>query len=75
MKYGKSSTGNPLTKYVNMFQSKEERNYKYWLCRDLGCNPKLAQQLRSWRLCRIRQFLFARNGVMYAETETMDVKA
>lgn len=55
--YGLSPTGNPLTKFVNLFQSKEERQQKYWLVRSVGGTPNLAYRLRDWRLCRVEEYL------------------
>lgn len=52
-KYGKSASGNPLTKFVNMFQTAEERNLKYAYARACGFNTDKARHLRSWRWCRI----------------------
>jgi len=52
-RYGKSPTGNPLTKYVNMFQSSEERKEKYHFACFLGCNSDKARHIRSWHWSKI----------------------
>lgn len=52
-RYGKSPSGNPLTKYVNMFQSPEERAEKYHFARFLGCGCAHARNVRSWHWTKI----------------------
>ena len=60
--YGVSPTGNPLTGYVNMFQTPAERKYKYDLVKDAGYSADLARRLRCWRLSRVRMYLNARQN-------------
>jgi len=52
-----SATGNPLTKYVNMLQSPEERRDKYHFCREFGLPVSLARQLRGWHWEKINIFI------------------
>ncbi len=56
-RYGYSKGGNPLTVFVNLFQTKEERKEKYWLIRSFGYNWYEAQQKRDWRMKTIEDFL------------------
>ncbi len=55
-KFGVSSTGNPLTVFVNLHQTKEERRNKYWAVRNEGYSPAIATRLRDWRWKSIFQF-------------------
>lgn len=41
--------------YVNLWQSAEERQGKYWLARSLGATPSNAQRMRDWRLAKIER--------------------
>lgn len=52
-----SEAGNPLTAYVNLWQTKEERQGKYWLCRSLGVNSSWATRMRDWHLTKVELFL------------------
>lgn len=42
--------------YINLCQSKEERQRKYWLCRSLGVNSYWAAAMRDWRITKIERF-------------------
>lgn len=57
IKYSKS--GNPLTKFVNLCQTPEERRDKYAFCRFWGINYKLAMQMRDWHWTKINMFVEA----------------
>jgi len=53
-----SASGNPLTSFVNMNQSAEERRYKYRMIRALGHSVAEARRYRDWRytsLARIKK--------------------
>lgn len=43
-------------KFINLWQTNEERQQKYWLCRSLGANYSVAMRMRDWRLCNIEQY-------------------
>jgi hypothetical protein len=53
--YGKSESGNPLTKYVNMHQTKEERREKYHYLKGLGFSVAYATQGRDFRWSTIQR--------------------
>jgi len=57
--YGYSATGNPLTAFVNMFQSAEERRDRdqYVFCRTANLNASFARQMRDWRWKSIYDFM------------------
>jgi len=57
IKYGKSPTGNPLTIYVNMHQTAEERRDKYHYHKSLGYSWQIANQRRDWRWTTIQYFI------------------
>ena len=42
-------------KYINLWQSKEERQEKYHLARSLGMNSYWAAVMRDWRLAKIER--------------------
>lgn len=42
-------------KFVNLWQSKEERQAKYWLCRSCGATNANARRQRDWRLAKIER--------------------
>lgn len=42
-------------KFVNLWQSAEERQQKYWLVKALGCNTSWAKKMRDWRLSKIER--------------------
>lgn len=42
--------------FINLTQTKEERQEKYWLARSLGANSYWAYAMRDWRLSTIEQF-------------------
>lgn len=42
-------------KFVNLWQSKEERQGKYWLARSCGANAAQATVMRDWRLSKIER--------------------
>ena len=51
-------------KYINLWQSKEERQEKYHLARSLGMNSYWAAVMRDWRLSKIeRLFNLAKTPV------------
>ena len=41
---------------INLWQSKEERQEKYWLARSLGLHFTHARRLRDWRLSKIERY-------------------
>lgn len=41
---------------VNLFQTKEERQEKYWLVRSLGGTSYQAARMRDWLLPKIERF-------------------
>jgi hypothetical protein len=55
--YGYSATGNPLTAFVNMFQSAEERRDKYAFCLEADVGTAWARQMRDWRWKSIYDFM------------------
>lgn len=54
-KYKYSADGNPLTQYVNMHQTKEERREKYHYLLSLGFSAALARQGRDFRWSTIQR--------------------
>ncbi|GAI13125.1 unnamed protein product [marine sediment metagenome] len=42
-------------KFINLWQSKEERQEKYHLARSLGVNSYWASVMRDWRLAKIER--------------------
>lgn len=56
----RSGSGNPLTKFVNLNQSPDERRDKYAFCRFYGLNSYLARVLRDWHWSKINLFIEAR---------------
>jgi len=42
-------------KFINLWQSSEERKAKYWLLRSLGANSYHAMRMRDWRLSKIER--------------------
>jgi len=54
-RYGFSPSGNPLTKYVNLHQTKEERREKYNYCRAMGFNTSWSRGMRDWRWKQIQR--------------------
>jgi len=58
-------------KFVNLWQSPEERSEKYWLARSLGANSSWANRLRDWRLSKIERFFnLPEYSLRTEETET-----
>jgi len=55
----KSPTGNPLTKFVNLCQTAEERRDKYNFCREFGSPVWIARLLRDWNWPKINLYLEA----------------
>jgi len=45
----------PGMRWVNMFQTKEERRAKYHLLRSIGANSYRARQAMDWRLSAIER--------------------
>jgi len=62
-RYGKSASGNPLTSYVNMFQTPEERRGKYAYLRSIGVKIAWARTVRDWRWTKINLYV----GCLIAE--------
>jgi hypothetical protein len=54
-----SQSGNPLTKFVNLCQSKEERRDKYAFCRFYGIGYRQSTVMRDWHWPKICVFLEA----------------
>lgn len=52
-----SEGGNPLSSFVNMHQTKEERCYKYRVCRALGYSVAEAQRFRDIRYSALKRIL------------------
>ena len=42
-------------KFVNLWQTADERREKYSLCLSLGVNPAWARAMRDWRLAKIER--------------------
>lgn len=42
--------------FINLWQTKEERQEKYHLARSLGANVSWASAMRDWRLSKIERF-------------------
>jgi hypothetical protein len=53
----RSESGNPLTKFVNLCQSAEERRDKYAFCRFFGVSSYHAIRMRDWHWTKINLFL------------------
>jgi hypothetical protein len=58
-----SPGGNPLTSFVNLFQSPEERREKYHLLKSIGLSSERARQGRDWRLTAIERIYAAELGL------------
>lgn len=43
-------------KFINLWQSKDERQEKYHLARSLGANYAHARRMRDWRLNKIERY-------------------
>lgn len=56
-----SATGNPLTKFVNLCQSPEERRDKYHFSRFMGVDSYTAMTLRDWHWTKINLYLSSLN--------------
>lgn len=54
-----SESGNPLTKFVNLCQSQEERRDKYGFCREFGIPWEMANRMRDWHWPKINLFIEA----------------
>lgn len=54
-KYGKSPSGNPLTRYVNMHQTPEERKEKYHYLKLFGFCVPYCNQGRDFRWSTIQR--------------------
>jgi len=54
-----SPSGNPLSKFVNLCQSAEERRDKYAFVRFFGLSIQHAVRLRDWHWPKINMFLEA----------------
>lgn len=52
-----SPTVNPLSKFVNLTQTPEERRDKYAFCREYGLPWQLAIRLRDWHWTKINLFV------------------
>jgi hypothetical protein len=55
----KSEGGNPLTKYVNLCQTPEERRDKYAHARFFGLSRNQAERMRDWHWSKITQAIDA----------------
>lgn len=55
--YLKSESGNPLTKFVNLCQSAEERRDKYRYCRFFGLSSRQGMRMRDWHWTKINLFI------------------
>lgn len=44
-----------MATFVNLYQTKEERQEKYHLARSLGVNSHLANRMKDWRLSKIER--------------------
>lgn len=55
---------NPQTKFVNLWQSPDERKEKYWLCRTLGESYSSARRMRDWRLTKIEEYFIRFYGAL-----------
>jgi len=53
MSWMNSEGGNPLTMYVNMHQSKQERRDKYAFCRFMGVYSAWARVMRDYHWTQI----------------------
>jgi len=58
-------------KFINLWQTKEERTGKYWLVRSLGATAETAKRLRDWRLSKIER-LFNLGESNYRNREEHD---
>jgi hypothetical protein len=58
-----SPGGNPLTSFVNLWQTPEERREKYHLLRSIGLNSAHAKQGRDWRLSTIERMYAVELGL------------
>lgn len=54
-----SASGNPLTKFVNLCQTPEERRDKYAFCLFFGLPWQIANRLRDWHWTKINLFIEA----------------
>ena len=45
-----------MNTFINLFQSKQERQEKYWLAISLGANRNWAYAMRDWSLSSIEQY-------------------
>lgn len=50
-----NSTSNWQSRLVNLWQTAEERQAKYWLAISLGATPDLSRRMRDWRLAKIER--------------------
>ena len=53
-----SPTGNPLTKFVNLCQTPEERRDKYNYCRFFGLDYIHATRMRDWHWPKINAYIY-----------------
>lgn len=61
-----SPTGNHLGKFVNLWQTQEERRGKYALCRSIGLSHAQARQARDWHLTQIEKIYATELGLKNA---------
>ena len=59
----RSPGGNPLTMFVNMNQSPEERRSKYHLLKSIGLDYQHCRQGRDWRLSTIERMYATELGI------------
>ncbi len=48
-------SGDSPHKWINLVQSSEERQQKYWLAISCGASPAQARRMRDWRLSKIER--------------------
>jgi hypothetical protein len=63
MTFPLSPGGNPLTSFVNLNQTPEERREKYHLLKSIGLSSARARQGRDWRLSAIERIYAVELGL------------
>lgn len=58
-----SPSGNHLGKFVNLWQTKEERREKYYLLRSIGLPICKCRQARDWHLTQIEKIYATELGL------------
>lgn len=54
-----SETGIPLTAFVNLCQTPQERRDKYAICREMGVSHPWARRMRDWHWTKLSIYLQA----------------